>query len=146
MTADFTYLFRVRYSECDAQKVVFNGKYAEYVDLAATEFVRALWGEQDNLFARGVDFQVVSLTINWQAPARFDDVLAITVKTSHVGNTSYRFVFEFTNQNSDCVIATAEAAYVMVDAKQLTKMSIPQDMRDTLQAGASGVVINHAGT
>ncbi|MEM7359699.1 MAG: thioesterase family protein [Pseudomonadota bacterium] len=146
MPADFTYLFRVRYSECDAQKVVFNGKYAEYVDLAATEFIRALWGEHDNLFAKGVDFQVVSLTINWQASARFDDVLAISVKTSHIGNTSYRFSFEFTNQTSNRVIATAEAVYVMVDAENLTKMSIPDDMRATLQAGAQGVVINHAGT
>ena len=34
----FELLLRVRYSECDAQEVVFNARYADYADLAATEF------------------------------------------------------------------------------------------------------------
>ena len=38
----FRYYLRVRYGECDAQKVVFNARYADYVDLAAVEFLRAL--------------------------------------------------------------------------------------------------------
>jgi acyl-CoA thioester hydrolase len=37
----FRYYLRVRYSECDSQKVVFNARYGEYVDLAVTEYVRA---------------------------------------------------------------------------------------------------------
>ena len=45
MTNDFCYLLRVRYSECDAQKVVFNGRYSDYVDIAAGEFTRAIWGD-----------------------------------------------------------------------------------------------------
>ena len=38
----FRYYLRVRYSECDAQKVVFNSRYGDYIDLATTEFLRAL--------------------------------------------------------------------------------------------------------
>jgi len=30
----FTLYLRVRYGECDAQKVVFNARYADYVDVA----------------------------------------------------------------------------------------------------------------
>ena len=77
MSKPFTHYLRVRYSECDAQKVVFNAKYAEYVDIAATELMRVLWGPYEDVLASGVDNQVVSLTINWRAPAAFDDVLAI---------------------------------------------------------------------
>jgi acyl-CoA thioester hydrolase len=145
MEKDFTYLLRVRYSECDAQKVVFNGKYGEYVDIAATEYVRGLWGQHDDIFARGIDFQVVNLNISWRAPARFDDVLAISVKTNHIGNSSYGFGFEFFQHNSDTIIATAEAVYVVVDAKDFTKIIIPDDLRLSLEAGVPGVVINHAG-
>jgi len=32
----FRYYLRVRYVECDAQKVVFNSRYAEYVDVSVT--------------------------------------------------------------------------------------------------------------
>ena len=38
----FSYFLRIRYGECDAQKVVFNSRYGEYVDLAAAEFLRTL--------------------------------------------------------------------------------------------------------
>lgn len=145
MKKDFTYLLRVRYSECDAQKVVFNGKYAEYVDIAATEYVRGLWGQHEDIFARGVDFQVVNLNISWLAPAHFDDVIAITVRTNHIGNSSYGFGFEFFKQNTDALIAKAEAVYVAVDAKDFTKITIPDDLRLSLEAGVPGVVINHAG-
>jgi hypothetical protein len=78
MSNHFRYYLRVRYGECDAQKVVFNARYAEYVDLATTEFLRALgYGEQ--LFSGELDFQLVKQTIEWKAPARFDQVLEVSV-------------------------------------------------------------------
>ena len=144
MSENFTYLLRVRYSECDAQKVVFNGRYAEYVDIAATEFIKAIWGNAKQLIARGIDFQVVSLNLNWRAPAQFDDVLAIQVRTKHVGNSSYSLAFEFHNYLTGDLIASAETVYVMVDP-QLKKKHIPDNLRADLNTGAPGIVINHAG-
>ena len=41
MTQRFRYYLRVRYQECDAQKVVFNARYGDYIDLACIEFLRA---------------------------------------------------------------------------------------------------------
>jgi len=141
----FIHLLRVRYAECDAQKVVFNGKYAEYVDVAATEYSRAVWGDYDDILAMGVDSQVVKLTINWQAPARFDDVIAISVSTSHIGNTSYAFAFEFHNHDSGTLVAIAETVYVMVSPTEHTKIAIPEDLKISLANGAPGVVVNQAG-
>jgi len=145
MSTPFTYLMRVRYSECDPQKVVFNGTYAEYVDLAATEYSRAMFGLEGDLFATGVDFQVVNLNISWISSAVFDDVLAIQVTTKHIGNTSYSFAFDFRRHGTDEAIATAEAIYVTVDAKAFKKMAIPDEMRANLEKGAPQILINHAG-
>ena len=72
MNEPFRYRFRVRYNECDAQRVVFNARYADYVDLAMTEFMRALGCGYTELLARGLDNQVVRLTLDWRAPARFE--------------------------------------------------------------------------
>jgi len=74
MSKDFTYLIRVRYGECDAQNVVFNPRYAEYVDIASTEYIRHIWGGYDQLIASGMDMQVVSMKLDWSASAKFDDV------------------------------------------------------------------------
>lgn len=142
---DFTHLLRVRYSECDVQKIVFNGKYAEFVDIAATEFMRAVWGHYNDILAMGVDSQVVNLNISWQAPSTFDDVLAIEVKAGHIGNSSYTLAFNIVNYVSGAQIATAEIVYVMVSATEFSKMAIPEELKKKLVDGAPGVVVNHAG-
>ena len=142
---NFTHLLRVRYSECDAQKIVFNGKYAEFVDIAATEYSRAVWGSYNDVLAMGVDSQVVNLNISWKSPSTFDDVLAIEVITGKVGNSSYTFEFEIRNYETGNSVASAEVVYVMVDAAEYTKLPIPDDLRQKLEQGAPGVIVNHAG-
>jgi acyl-CoA thioester hydrolase len=144
MPNHFRYYLRVRYGECDAQKVVFNARYAEYVDLATAEFLRALgYGEQ--LFSGELDFQLVKQTIEWKAPARFDQVLEVSVFTRSLGNTSFTLAAGFRVAGHDRVIATAETIYVLVQQHTLTKTSIPADLRTALQNGATGVTTDHAG-
>ena len=58
----FRYCLRVRYFECDAQKVVFNVRYGDYIDLAVCEFFRAL-GFGDVLINGALDYQLVKQTI-----------------------------------------------------------------------------------
>ncbi len=145
MNKEFCYLLRVRYSECDAQKVVFNGRYVDYVDLAVTEFMRVVWGDYNDILAKGIDNQVVKLTIEWKAPAHFDDILAITVKLIKIGSSSYTLQIDFYNYETKKSIASAEIIYVMVSASQFTKLEIPEDFREQLEKGASGISIDHAG-
>ena len=76
----FSYFLRIRYGECDAQKVAFNSRYGEYVDLAAAEFLRAL-GFEHEIQTAELDYQVVKQTTQWRSPARFDQVLEIAVST-----------------------------------------------------------------
>jgi len=145
MNNEFRYLLRVRYSECDAQKVVFNARYSEYVDIAAGEFTRAIWGDYNDMLANGVDNQVVSFSIDWQAPAHFDDVLSISVKPERIGNSSYTFEVVFYHHQSHKIIATAKIVYVMVSAAHHKKMTIPNNMRTQLEKGALGITVDHAG-
>ncbi len=139
----FRYYLRVRYGECDAQKVVFNARYAEYVDLAMSEFLRAagLW---ERMF-HDYDFQLVKQTVEWKGPARFDDVLELSVVPKHTGNTSFSLTTEFRIAGAHHVIVTAETVYVLVDAKTLTKTPLTDSFRASLQAGAKDSVIDHAG-
>src|SRR5438270_11051820 len=85
--APFRYSIRVRYGECDAQKVVFNARYADYIDIAMLEFLRAL-GFGDAVLNGILDYQLVKLTIEWKAPARFDQLLELSMYATRLGNTS----------------------------------------------------------
>jgi acyl-CoA thioester hydrolase len=141
----FTCYLRVRYGECDAQKVVFNSRYGDYVDVAVNEFLRAL-GYQDQLLSGELDFQLVKQTTEWRAPARFDQVLAASVAATRLGTTSFTFTTEFRIAGGDAaVICTVETVYVMVDTHTLAKKPIPDDIRAAFERGAPGVETDHAG-
>jgi acyl-CoA thioester hydrolase len=139
----FRYYLRVRYGECDAQKVVFNARYAEYVDLATTEFLRAL-GYGEALFSGEIDFQLVKQTIEWKAPARFDQVLEVSVYAKSLGNTSFTLAAEFRIAGEDRMIVMAETVYVLVKQHTLTKTPIPADLRNAIQEGGAGLATDHA--
>lgn len=143
--APFRLLLRVRYGECDAQQVVFNARYGDYVDVAATEFYRAVFGSYQALLEHGLDSQVVRMVMDWSAPARFDDVLQLEVRTLRLGNSSFTLEVDMRRQTDQAAIARAEATYVMIDARAFTKIAIPEAIRAQLQRGAPGVTANQAG-
>jgi acyl-CoA thioester hydrolase len=140
----FRYLLRVRYAECDAQKVVFNSRYGDYIDLAVTEFFRAL-GYGTQLVDGSLDYQLVKQSLEWRAPARFDEVLAVAVRTARLGNTSFALATEFRVHGHDRILAEGETIYVLVDTHSLEKRSLPDDLRAALERGAHGAVVDHAG-
>jgi acyl-CoA thioester hydrolase len=136
VTAGFRYRFRVRYGECDAQQIVFNARWAEYVDLAATEYTRALFGSTDPA-AAGLDWRLRRQVLEWRAPGRFDDILVATVTTLAVGTTSFTLATTFSRDATPLV--TAETVYVAVDAAG-AKRPVPDRHRAALLAGSPTLI------
>lgn len=145
MTQPFCFRFRVRYNECDAQQVVFNARYGDYVDIAMTEFMRAIGCEYSALLADGLDNQVVKLTTEWQSSARFDDVLDVFVSLKQLGNTSFTLQADIRHADEARAIARSEAVYVMMTTHPFAKTPVPDQLREKLQAGAPGVVMDQSG-
>ena len=141
--APFRYYLRVRYIECDAQKVVFNSRYAEYVDVAINEFLRAI-GVLPEFIDGHLDFQLVKQTIEWKAPARFDQVLELSIAAIRLGTTSFTIGTTFRIADDDRVIVTVETVYVLVDGRTLTKLPLPDALRSALEGGAAGQTTDHA--
>ena len=145
LSEHFTLLLRVRYGECDAQQVVFNARYADYIDIAMTEYFREVVGGFQYLLDQGLDNQVVSLHIDWHSSAKFDDVLAISVTSTKVGNTSYSFKILINDYISQKLIAKSSMTYVMVDTQNYQKTPVPDWLREKLLSSTSWPLINHAG-
>ena len=139
----FRYLLRVRFGECDARKIVFNARYGDYVDLAATEYLRTVWGGA--VFGGGYDTQLVRQLIEWRASLRYDEIAQITVSPARVGTTSFMLAMDLRPLGAPRACAAAETTYVLTTEGELTKCAIPDDLRRRLEAGAPGVVIDHAG-
>jgi len=139
----FRYYLRVRYVECDAQKVVFNSRYSEYVDVGVNEYLRAC-GVLDEFTAGHLDFQLVKQTGEWKSPARHDQVLELSFDTRRLGTTSFTIGAEFRVAGEPRVLATVETVYVLMDGRTLTKLPIPPNIRAALEDGARGRTTDHA--
>jgi acyl-CoA thioester hydrolase len=143
---EFRYYLSVRYGECDAQKVVFNARYGDYVDLASSAFINAL-GYTEQTVNGELDWQLVRQTIEWKSSARFGDVLEISVTAPRLGTTSFTLAFDFRVVGRDAVTAHGETVYVLVDnsSGSTRKRELPADFRESLQRGAAGRICDHAG-
>ena len=144
MSQPFRYYMQVRYAECDAQKVVFNARFGDYIDLAATEFFQYTC-DHSQMPGGSLDYQVVKLTIEWKAPARYRDQLEISVQATHIGNTSFTLELEMVNANTRQFIARGEMVGVVVHPVTLEKMPVPDVMRAALEQGGRGAFVDHAG-
>jgi acyl-CoA thioester hydrolase len=145
VTQPFRYYLRVRYQECDPQQVVFNARYGDYADLACFEFLRAALPQRQNAFDGTFEIQTVRQVVEWKAPARFDDVLEISMRASRLGTTSVTLAAEIRKAGAPDLLATIETIYVHVDPKTFRKREIAPEMRAALEAGAAGKVTDHAG-
>jgi acyl-CoA thioester hydrolase len=135
MTAPFRFRLRVRYSECDAQGIVFNARWGDYIDLAVAEYTRAV-------FDQDFEWRLVKQTIEWRSPARYDDVLEIAVQTVRVGTTSFTIRFEMSRAGTH--LASAETVYVFVDNAANLKRPIPESARAALERGAAGILVDQS--
>jgi acyl-CoA thioester hydrolase len=141
----FRLLLRVRYAECDQQGIVFNARYADYVDLLMSELVRAAFGSYRAMLDAHLDTHVVRYAIEWSAPARFDDVLSLTITALELGNTSFTTSIEIRGAPAGPALARVEVVNVLVDSRDGAKTRIPDWCRDRLLAAAAAGTVDFSG-
>jgi acyl-CoA thioester hydrolase len=122
---------RVGFSDTDAQGVVYYGRYMPYFDLARTEYHRHL----GHLAIRG-EFAMRASTVDYHAPARFDDLLEVFVRVERIGTTSvtYDHAAYRIDDGDDALMATAKQTLVLIDLAARRPVPIPDAFRE--QVGA----------
>jgi acyl-CoA thioester hydrolase len=101
-------------------------------------------GFEQEIQTAELDYQLVRQATEWRAPARYDQVLEISVSTQHLGTTSFTLATEFRIAGEEALIARSETVYVHVDTHTLTKAPLPSRLRAALERGAAGKHVDHA--
>jgi len=83
---------RVRYSETDQMGVVYHGNYIPYFEIGRVEWLRDKGISYKSLEDNGIALPIVSMTLNYKKPARYDDLL--TVKTKLRKHSSVKIEFD----------------------------------------------------
>ncbi len=117
------HLHRVRWSEVDPQRIVFNSRYMEFFDIAMTEYYRMVGYPPTDIGSTDFDPVVVKAEINFHISAVMDDILRITVACTRMGTSSLDLGFEIFRETTHELLVTATITYVNVD--QTTRKSTP---------------------
>lgn len=137
--SDFRFLdrLRVRWTEIDAQKIVFNGHYLAYIDTAMAGYWRAMaLPYAETMEYLGGDLYVRKATLEYEGSARYDDVLDIGIRTARVGNSS--LVMSAGIFRAEQLLVSGEMVYVFADPATQTSRPVPQELRDVLQSFEAG--------
>lgn len=137
--SDFRFLhrLRVRWAEVDMQRIVFNGHYLMYFDTAVADYWRALaLPYEASMHYFGGDLYVRKATLEYEASARYDDVLDVGVRCSRVGNSS--MLLSTAALRGDQLLVSGELVYVFADPATQTSKPIPQELRTVLESFEAG--------
>ena len=128
--------FRIRWMECDAQGIVFNGAYLGYLELSTAEYWRNLGIGIYHLPRSGFfDLAVVKTTIEFRAPALVDEMVAAYVAVTRIGNSSMDMRMELyrphpSTGSGEKLLTTIDAVYVGYDAATGTSRRVPDEFRE----------------
>ncbi len=125
--------FRVRWSETDAQGVVFNARYLDYGDVAVTEYWReiARTGHPIDM----VPCHVKKATVEFLKPVMPDELISVMCRTLHVGSSSMRNIVEIHGgDEGDDLRASIEYVVVHVDLETHKPVPLPDWVRSALSA------------
>lgn len=128
----FSAYARVGFSDTDAQGIVYYGRYLPYFDLARVEYERHLGLLRAE--AVGKDFVMRASSVVYEAPARFDDLLEVFVRTKRIGVTSIVYELCAHRVEDDALMCTAEQTLVLVAVPERRPTPISDAYRRALAA------------
>ena len=128
----FSAVARVGFSDTDAQGIVYYGRYLPYFDLARVEYHRHL-----DLLRTNHDeerqFVMRATSVEYLAPARFDDAIEVFIRIARIGRTSVTYDFSAYQAETDLLMVTALQTLVLVDLDERKACEIPEWYRERIR-------------
>ena len=130
MPYTYAHTHRVRYRECDPMGVVYHTHYLDYFEAARTEALRDLGVAYRDLEADGIIMPVVSVKVDYQGPAQYDDRLVIEATFPRL--PTVRVPIDYTVRRADetDVLATGHTDLCFMRADTRRPIRMPDAVRD----------------
>ena len=126
---NYFFSFRVRYSEVDAQGIVFNAHYLTYFDSAMTEYLRHIGHDYQKVVERSnEDFHTVKTLVEYIKPILFDQIIDVCIRVTKIGRSSLTFLLEIYHQNEEDLLASGEVIWVNADQKTHKSTKLSDDL------------------
>ena len=126
-----THEIRVRYGECDMQRVVFNANYFAYCDDAVDTWFRTVLAPGGGGFeALGFDFMLKKAELTWHAPLVFGETASLDCSVTRWGTTSFDVLID--GRVGEAPKFTAIITYVSTVPHENIPTPVPEAVRELL--------------
>ena len=105
----------VRFVETDAMGVVHHSNYLVWFEAARVHWMETAGVPYVEVAAGGNHFAVTAAAVEYRAPARFGDVVRVTVTLAQLRSRQVRFEYVVENAGSGVLLATGYTQHVCVD-------------------------------
>jgi acyl-CoA thioester hydrolase len=122
---------RVRYGETDQMGVVYHANYVPYFEIGRVEWLRDKGVSYKSLEESGIALPIVSMTLNYKKPARYDDLLTIRTTFKSQQSVKLEFDCEIRSESGE-LLTTAYFLLVFVDLKSARPVSPPAHIREII--------------
>jgi len=130
----FSYNFRIRYSEVDGQKIVYNSHYLTFLDVSIFELFDAIGFNQEKYIKEtNNEFHTVRAVVEYKAPATLGDTIEVLTRIKKIGNSSITFQQEIYLHESDKLLATGEIVWVNTNQEEMVPTTVPDYLRQLLK-------------
>ncbi|HUP18456.1 MAG TPA: thioesterase family protein [Gemmatimonadota bacterium] len=123
---------RVRYAETDQQGVAYHGHYFVWMEIARTEYLKALGFPYDRLEKEGLLFAVSEASCRYAGAARYEDTVRVEARVTAVRSRAVTFEYEISVAGA--VIAEGRTTLVAMDADRRARR-IPAEIAAALDPG-----------
>ena len=129
----FAHGHRVRYEEVDAQGTVGNASWLSLLQLGRIEYLRYLSLMMEGGNGSPVQAVVRRCSVDFLAPARFDDPLAIRVRTAWLGGRSAKLEYIVDNVETGLRPVVGETLVVCVEMAAMRSIPWPEVWSDRIR-------------
>lgn len=122
---------RIYYEDTDAGGVVYHANYLCYMERGRSEFLREHGLSVREMHDNGTIFPVVSIEINYKAPARLDDLLEVETRILEVRNSAFVAGQRVIRKEDGKLLVEAKVTLACVGETMRAKR-LPTELRELL--------------
>jgi len=129
----FSWPVRVYYEDTDAGGVVYHSNYLKFFERARTEFLRELGVEQNELIEQqDVIFAVRQMTVDFNKPAVFNDLLTVETEVMELKKASFIFRQTISRSTEETILCQASCKVACLKASEMKPRAVPDEVAQKL--------------
>jgi acyl-CoA thioester hydrolase len=100
----FAYAHRVTYADCTVGNHIYYSRYLDLLEAARGAFFRQLGKSFLHWQEKGTIFPIIECRLRYKTPARYDDVLTVSVRPTFAKGVRLNFAYQILNQQGALVL------------------------------------------